>query len=275
VAVRKKRPVLYEVYRPPSKSADPTWKPRPSSSSPPTDRPAARRDGESEAPSRAPVSHGPTTPAATGRWQVTISAPTLAILGAAMVVLLAVVFSAGRHYESVHPSATTGAILTQTDGADPSTGAQDGSGAGTDAPGASQAGELVSAPDETSGAVSATVLDATGDKPLQVALRPGYHYVIIQHFKKRSERQAALKAAEYLQANGVACATMTGADIRLIATEAFLIKQRNSAAARRERERAGELTQRIKELGQQYNKDLLKRGESGYTFSDCYLFEIK
>ncbi len=202
-----------------------------------------------------------------------MSAPTLAILSAAMVVLLAVVFSAGRHYESLHPSATTGPGSAQTEGAD--LGAPDGSGADTDASGASQVGQSGSGPDQTSDAASTTASGVTDDQPRQIPLRPGYHYVVIQHFKKRSERQAALNAAEHLQANGVACATMTGADIRLIATEPFLIKQRDAAAARRERERADQLRRRIKELGQGYNNELLKRGEKGYTFSDCYLFEIR
>jgi hypothetical protein len=273
VAARKRRPVLYEVYRPRARNADPARRPPPSNPPQPPNRPPPVSDRESEVPVRVPVSHRPATPPAAGRWQVTISGPTLAILSAGTVVLLAVVFSAGRHYESLHPGAARGAGLEQPGEVDLSTAVHDGAGADTDAAEASRVGQPSPAEDNSGGA--ATTSDLTDDQARQIVLRPGYHYVVIQHFRKTSERQAARKAAEYLQGSGVACATMTGADIRLIATEPFLIKQRDAAAARRERERADRLMRRIKDLGQQYNKELLNQGERGYTFSDCYLFEIR
>jgi hypothetical protein len=102
-----------------------------------------------------------------------------------------------------------------------------------------------------------------------VTLKKGFHYVVVQHFPKRSGRTAASEAARYLIDNGVACATLEAADIRLVATEPFLIEQADSGASRREQQRANALVARIKELGEQYARQLAREGKPTYSFAGC------
>jgi hypothetical protein len=82
-------------------------------------------------------------------------------------------------------------------------------------------------------------------------------------------------AARYLEANGIPCATLPGADIRLIVIEPFRLNQPDAAAAREERRRAERLLERVRQLGQEYSKQLAQQGRKGYTFADCYLFEVR
>jgi hypothetical protein len=99
-----------------------------------------------------------------------------------------------------------------------------------------------------------------------VELRRGYHYVVVQHFPKR-HRDHAERAARFLQDNGLSCALLSGADIRLVIAEPFLIDQDDRAASRRERKRGEALVQRVKELGKEYRKH-------GYAFEGAALREI-
>ncbi|MFQ5807730.1 MAG: hypothetical protein ACE5I3_14890 [Phycisphaerae bacterium] len=232
-------------------------------------------ESEPRAPAKPTVSFGPATPTAADRRQLTVSAPTLAVLVAATAVLLAVAFSAGRRYESSYPSVTGGTEFTRGENDEADAGAGVTSGVGLDASRADRASGRATSSEQSTGVANGAAAESGGDGAPQVTLRKGYHYVIVQHFRKKSEREAALKAGRYLQENGVACARLTGADIRLVAAEPFLIKQRDAAAARRQKERADRLMRRIKQIGRQFNKDLLKQGEKGYTFSECYLFEIR
>jgi hypothetical protein len=275
VAARKKRPVLYEVYRPRAKITDPTRKAPSFSDVRDGLRTSPTDEGEAAVWTRREGSFRPAAQTAAGRWQVAISAPTLAVLVAALAVLLAVAFSAGRRYESLRPGTPGAAELTPADEDLAQANAEQTAPVAGEGPGDDQASELVAsetpAPERASDAESR----AADTKPRQIPLLKGHHYVIIQHFRKQREHQAALAAAQYLQENGVTCARLSGADIRLIATEPFLIKQDDKDAARRERERAEQFIQRIRGLGQQYNKKLANEGKPGYTFAGCKLFEIK
>ena len=276
MAARKKRPVLYEVYRPRARSADSSG-PSPSLADVrDVSRPAATKDGEPAIRPRRESPARPEAEIATSRWQIAISGPTLAVLVAALVVLLAVAFAAGRRYESFQLSTagvadTTGVVgdVVQASDEQPIAAGDDGSGAGqtNDTPLASDV-----PPDERADDSPSPIADA---QPRQVRLLKGHHYVVVQHFPKRSGRQAAVDAAAYLQEKGVACATLSGADIRLIATEPFLVSQEDAVAARRERQRAEQFMQRIRTLGQQYGKKLAQEGKPGYTFSGCKLFEAR
>lgn len=206
---------------------------------------------------------------------MTVSAPTLAIAVAGLAVLLAVAFSAGQRYEAFHSSVSEPTELAQGPELDADAGTQEGSVAVIEAADADQEGGGAPAETATPDRATGQAAQHTADKPPQVTLWKGYHYVVVQHFGKKRERQAAQAAAGYLRESGVACATLTGADVRVVVTEPFLINQEDRAAARRERDRADRLIARVRRLGQEYNKQLLKQGEKGYTFSQCYLFEIK
>lgn len=101
---------------------------------------------------------------------------------------------------------------------------------------------------------------AAAPAPEEVDLLRGYHYVVVQYFPI-SKQQAADDAAWYLMQNGVPCAILAGKDLRLIASEGFLIRQDDARAGRREQQRADRLVTRIKELGKAY------RLQGGYDFS--------
>jgi hypothetical protein len=99
------------------------------------------------------------------------------------------------------------------------------------------------------------------------AFRPGYSYVVVQHLSKRPVGvQAGEKIQEFLASKGIPVVVhAAAADLQVIATEAFLIKQNDSAAAKREKERATKLIEQVKKLGQEYN--LIGQ----YSFDKCYL----
>lgn len=102
-------------------------------------------------------------------------------------------------------------------------------------------------------------------EPPKAQFQKGHHYVVIQHFRK-SEREAAREAAEFLQTHGVGCfLDDRSVDLRLIATEPFLIDQEDAAAAREQKQRCEQLKQKIKQIG----RDYVRTKPNGYTFRDC------
>ena len=103
-------------------------------------------------------------------------------------------------------------------------------------------------------------------EPAVVDLKPGYSYVVVQHFR-RAKEQDAHAAAEYLQSNGIGVALLPSAsEIRLIATEGFWTNQRSVDAARRERDRMQKLRTKVRELGKKY--------EGGYAFDQAYELKV-
>jgi hypothetical protein len=273
VATRKKRPILYEVFRPEPRSGDPALKPRAFRPSREAERPVSTDEREPDILTTTTFSSGPTAPVARDRRAITISASTLTVLIAGMIVLLLVAFVAGRRYESIHPSTFTPADFTlETDaGAE----AQARLAAENDAPSDQQTAAGPTGTEESADEANRRATGPTSPTPSQVTLQKGYHYVVVQHFSKNRQQADAIAAAKFLRDNGVPCATLPGADIRLVATQPFLVNQTNAAAARNERDRADRLLERIRQLGQQYNKDLLKQGKKGYAFSQCYLYLIR
>ena len=261
MTTRRKRPVLYEVFRPGARSADPALKPRPFWPAHEPERPATAGEREDEVVTTTtiPSSTSP-TPTRRPRRTLTFSTSTLTVVLAGMIVLLFMAFAAGRHYESENPRTYAAAdfMLEPDEGSE----AQADLVAATEPPAAVQ-------PAADENATLRQQRPAPGPPP--VTLKKGYHYVVVQHFNKSRQPADAVAAGEFLQANGVPCARLSGADIRLVATQPFLVNQANTAAGRTERERSGRLLERIKQLGQRYNRELLKQGEKGYTFSECYL----
>jgi len=190
-----------------------------------------------------------------------------------MVVLLAVAFSAGRRYESLYPTATDETEVARGGGGDAEASTPGGADASLDASQLDQASKTTAPLGQAISTASGAAAAPTGDTPPQVVLQKGYHYVVIQHFGKK--REDALVAAQYLYEKGIPCATLPGSDIRVIATEPFMVKQADAAAARRERQRADELIRKIKQIGQEFNRYLRNQGKKGYTLDGCYLFEIR
>ena len=269
MAARKKRPVLFEVFRPESPTGDPTLKPRPFRSTRLPERPAITDEREDDVVRTTTISPSATRSPARERRVLTVSASTFTILIAGMIVLLFVAFAAGRRYESIYPSSFTPAEFTLEN--DEEAEAQTDLAAAIDQPAPKQ----VASGEEAALQPHRRMPDPAPAAPSQVTLQRGRNYVVVQHFNKSRQRADALAAAEFLEANGVPCATLTGADIRLIATQPFLTRQADAAAARAEQERANRLLNRIKQLGQRYNRELLNQGKKGYTFSECYLHCIR
>lgn len=249
------------------------FKPRPVRSPAAADQPSPDNTSDLEAPPR-PSAPLDSSSAVAGRWELSISVPTLAVLTAVVVVLLLVAFSAGRHYEARYPSTTEVAQSVPEQDEQADAASPDQVAASEDSADLGQADQhtvtVPQPPRQASGGERAAP-QPTGDQPRRVTLKKGYHYVVVQHFPKQSGRQPAQDAARYLQTNGIKCATLTDADIRLVVTEPFLINQEDAAAARREQQRAETLMQRIRGLGRQYNRKLATEGKPGYTFSECSL----
>jgi hypothetical protein len=271
VTVRKKRPVLYEVVRPEQRGGGAA---QPSSAAHPAQPPSAVRPvyaprKEPEKPLLLPKAPpGPETASEpeAGGGGFALSLSNLAVSAAVLIVLVFVAFVAGRQYGGKSGGAPPQPIpsdLLLGDGGEtkPAPAARP---AETNRPG-TRAAEAA-AEEKTSPARPKE--PETAATPT-VALQKGYTYIIIQHFNK-NKRADAEAAAEFLRTQGIASALLMGGDIRLVATEAFLIEQRDAAAAERERRRAGQLQQRIKELGRQYDKRLREAGEPSYSFAECY-----
>jgi hypothetical protein len=234
------------------------------------DQPSPDNPSDLEAPPR-PSAPPDSSSAVAGRWELSISVPTLAVLTAVAVVLLLVAFSAGRHYEARYPSTTETAqsVPEQGEAAPPDQVAvSEGS---ADVSQADQPTATVPQPPRQASAHERAAPQPTREQAPRVTLKKGCHYVVVQHFPKKSGHQPAQDAARYLQTNGIECATLTGADIRLVVTEPFLINQEDAAAARRQQQRAETLMQRIRGLGRQYNRKLATEGKPGYTFAECSL----
>jgi hypothetical protein len=273
VATRKKRPILYEVFRPEPRSGDPARKPRAFRPSREAERPVSTDEREPDILTTTTFSSGPTPPVARDRRAITVSASTLTVLIAGMIVLLLVAFVAGRRYESIHPSTFTPANFTLATDQDADTQAR--LAPENDAASDQQTAAGPPGTDESSGQADGEATGRASPTPSQVTLQKGYHYVVVQHFNKDRQQPDAIAAAKFLRDNGVPCAILPGADLRLVATQPFLINQTDAAAGRNERARADRLLERIRQLGQQYNKDLLKQGKKGYAFSQCYLYLIR
>jgi len=104
-------------------------------------------------------------------------------------------------------------------------------------------------------------------QPPRVELKSGYHYIFVQHFPRSAAGDANL-VARYLTAEGVPCGIRRDKDIVVVATEAYLIEQSDTAAAKRERTRAEAMLARIKTLGKAY-------AQNGYTFEGARLRLIR
>lgn len=110
-----------------------------------------------------------------------------------------------------------------------------------------------------------TVIPATTlDSPRETPREKGRHYLVIQHFKKTDVSDAEA-AEQFIRVNGIPCSIYGSTkDLRLIATQGFLIDQKDAAAKQAEQRKCDDLKRRIKELGKQYAKT------GRYVFDQCY-----
>lgn len=114
-----------------------------------------------------------------------------------------------------------------------------------------------------------TAKPPTDPAPVTPDMKKGYHYLVIQHFRK-TDSEKADAAARFLIANGVPCAVQSmKADIRVIATDAFLITGQKEPQRKTEQGRANDMIRRVKQLGKEFAKT------HGYAFDQCELRELK
>ncbi len=275
MASRKNRPVLYELV---SHGGQPQAWPAPG---PQTGTPSQPSSGP-EQPGAAPTEDLFTSPRpahatlriVNGRVVLDLAWPYLAAVGVLLVVVLIATYHAGAR--SVHPPSPKAtdvqAVLRGKSDSEPPA-AEPVAPRPTPQPGRS--GPVVTPrtpvpaepPPETPPPAEAK--PAEHEEAASFALRPGYSYVVVQHLSKRPAGvQAGEKIREFLTAKGIATVVRPGSgDLEVLVAEPFLTKQGDGAAAAHEKERARQLVERIKKLGQEFNL------VGGYSFDKCYLRE--
>ncbi len=260
---RKNRPILYEVAKRqgksgPSKRPTPPeppparTSPRPAPAPPPRpapppvqpepDPPAPVAEAETARPSplaSGPIKSGPDGVPIGSHQEPGNRLQFWVLVGAGGVILLFITFALAQRFMT--PSQTQVPTTPILDGGAP---------AGTMLAGDAQPAAVPPPP-----------------APAEVELRRGYHYIVVQYFPI-SKEQAANDAALYLIENGVPCTILMGKDIRLLASEPFLIRQDDTRAGKRERQRADRLIARIKQLGKGYHL------KGGYDFSGAAASQV-
>ncbi len=242
---RRNRRLLFEVAgRAGSRPAVRPPAPRPRPSPPPAGTTAA----DPQASVRA-------EPPAIARWQ----RPELWAAIAGLVVVAVVAFYAGRRYERY--TATTRNRGTPPGG---SVSPRPVADEKLEPRAAMPAGSSTPAPKPP----PASEDGSPAQVPPRVELKPGYSYIVVQHFP-RSRRRSAEDAVRFLLDHGVSAALLAGRDLQVIVPEPYDIDNRDPTIARRERQRAEAMQARIRELGRRFNKT------HGYAFKDCYLRRIR
>lgn len=287
MAIRKNRPVLYEVVRH-ARLREPGWSRRPITPSASVSGAASAAGGPAAEGSAASAAGGSATSAAGGvrvsggRVQLLLGWP--ALVAAAVLVLFVgwVLFETGRRFERSHLSASAGIHSGATAGGDAITAGglvTDATPAPSPPPGRDVS--LVGSGDRAGALPPPQPAEeprrpAPGPPPagpaesatsLQEAFKAGYHYVVVQHFGKNG-LEAAEDAGRFLKSKGVECVIYQrrGVDVELIAREPFLLNQKDAAAAAAEKRRCDELKATIRKLGKEYSS----LRQPGYAFDQCY-----
>ncbi len=191
------------------------------------------------------------------RWQ----RPEVWAVVAALVVVAVVAFYAGRRYERFASMQRPGEVVSSDAAAER---------APADEPLEPRSTPAAQPEPPQTGPQAAPAARRTARPavPPRVELKPGYGYIVVQHFplKRRKDAEAAVR---FLLDAGVPAALLRGADYRVIVTEPFDTLNADRSVARREQQRASRMQARIRELGREFNR------LRGYSFKDCYLLTIR
>jgi hypothetical protein len=269
---RKKKPVLYEVIR---RSAAGQMARKPAEREP---EPAAEAVHEPPKPrivtsveeaSSVPEAYEPRRMVRVDRElvQLSLTWPVATVLSLAVLVALLLSFYAGWSTAPVGSHAgtrVTGAATDDFAAAAKPDGSSPAAPSGSIAvPPLRDAGSAKAAPVKPQPQASAAPLDV----PFQPA--KGSHYLVVQYFKRDRAEVAAL-AQQLLAENGVAAAlTRRGQDYVLIATEPFLLDNKDPALRRKEKQRADALQAIVRKVGKQFVT------KNGYSFDQCFFEEAK
>lgn len=246
---RKRRPVLFEVARKTPAPPDPLGRAANTQRDP---RPVEPRTAVEARPPAPRTAAEP----AVERFELRMGWPGIFVATAAMVVLLAVMFAAGRQFERAYPTPVT----SDSDANDLSQLVTDPNGdAAADGDSDTAQGDppvfVDDDPDDSAQREPVEPPDQANDRPV-LNVEPGKFYIVVQHFP-RSKRADALEAGRFFMRNGLGAATVTGADIRLVIVQPF------------DSERAARPTiRRVKQLGKEY-------ASNGYTFDAAYAVKLR
>lgn len=267
MSARKKRPVLYEVVA--RSQRTPSWRATPrSQTTQPQPQPPTTTADTDEPASKA----GPTEPAvevAAGKLHLALGWPHLLVLGALLVVIVVGSFQAG--VRSAQPASEDSSSLDEILNQPPTPANADDAGnlETSHRPTAVHTPVHEKPAESNSREPTPRPTQPRPTTPESFDFRTGYTYIVIQHLPKSGAgRKAGEQICAFLVSHSVPCTVRvgnSGRDLEVVATEAFLTRQDDSAAARRERQRAAQLQQRIRELGEEYNPI------GGYSFEGCYL----
>lgn len=249
---RKIRPTLYEVARrhsphlrskppkaePPRKVDRPSEPPAPPAAPPPPVEPprpiAAEPPRSTSVIADGPIRSSPVPP--NTLWATGNRGPLIVVATASAIVVMFILFALIQRFAGAP---------AETPMAAPPVAATNHA-----AQGAPQLAEDTQTPAPPEDAADDSSQPAQPPAPT-VELKRGYDYVFIQYFPK-SKGRTAEKVAIFLQQHDVPCAIYMGPrDIRLIATEPFLIQQDDRRAAAAERTRSRELINKIEQLGKE------------------------
>ena len=264
MATRKNRPVLYEVVRRTRGVVVPAWlrkqgAPQPASAQPAvTQVPLPTPSGARSWPVRV----------GQGRVHFELAWPWLVVGGVALVVAFWLVFQVGLRVgrerapqsygsefeaELERPARVAGVAAEPTGGVELRADHR---------PGGDQPVATPAAP-----AVRPSAAPPAGREPTGASagfsFRAGYYYLVVQHFRK-SQMEVAQKAGAFLNDHGIPCVIESGVDLRVIATEAFDLDQKDAKARDAEHQRLEALRSRIRALGREFAR------QYGYAFEQCY-----
>ncbi len=270
---RRKRPVLYEIVRHTRRPSDVGWRdPRHDADRP--SRPAVERPGPAlhTSPPAAAESSSANEAIRTasavrfvdGRLLVDLAWPGITATALMVVVLLGLAFQAGkRSAASAEPDPIEQTVEQTIAAAAPDPASllpPELRPPARDLP-APRPAERVQVPVAPAPrAAEPRPEPAPPEPPPQqetqpaFSFQPGYHYVVVQHFRLE-HKDAAFDAARFLQANGVdAVVVVKKADVEVVATTPFLLKQDNRAARAAAQKACDALKEKIRTLGREFAK---------------------
>ena len=267
---RRKKPVLYEIVRHTRRSTDVGWRDKRNDADRPNRSPMENPEPALQASPLGAVEARPATevtrsaPAVRfvdGRLLVDLAWPGITASAVMAVVLLGLAFQAGKRSAA---SAEPGYVEQTADAGTPEPAAAllppELRPPPRDLP-APRPAERVQvpvapAPRAAEPQPAAAPPEPPPERENQPAFsfEPGYHYVVVQHFRLE-HKDAAFDAARFLQANGVdAVVVVKKADVEVVATTPFLLKQDNRAARAAAQKACDALKEKIRTLGREFAK---------------------
>jgi hypothetical protein len=279
VATRRKRPVLYEIVRHTRRTSDVGWRkshfrtespkrvplePLRASSAPGL-RPAAVAV-EAPRPLAAPESSAPVSTArsihfAAGRLLIDLAWPGITATALLAIVLLALAFQAGKRYVKPAESVPAAQKVAAVNPADPAAPVRRESAPISAAVPSHRPPEKAQTPTVPARAAEPPPAPAPAAEPADdqtnqpaYAFKPNYHYVVVQYFPLE-HKEVASDAVRFLQANGVdAVIVPKKSDVEVIATQPFLLKQKDRNAQIAAQKACDALKERIRTLGREFAK---------------------